>query len=209
MKAKKNSIKRISSLLTIGLLFWIGAVKASVEHFPGQIAGNNIQGDSILIEDDKIGTSYWSAIEVNSTVKNMVLFEMDEESFNIPSKSGIYRVDLTIAVWDSADVNNTNPTTTLYQTLEFDYDTIRANKTPFRSLINFSTYHRMKIEVTTLTLPSGVSSAPLRVYGEIIIDRTYSFDCNESVSFKTGAFPSNLQTGEFTVEWDAIPTMDE
>ena len=182
---------------------------ATQEHYSGESSGTSIQGTTFLVKDGKIGHPLWDDIQQTLSVKNMILFEMDEDDPGIVPVSGVYQVDLSIEVWYAGQVNNPNPSATLTKSLSFDYDINSENPSEFRDIYPLTNVYQMRITVNAVLLPSGITGPPpsLRVYGELIVDRIYNFNCNQTVSINTP--PNTGVAQDYLVEWTPIATADE
>lgn len=136
---------------------------------------------TFMVSDDKFGDPIEQAkIEMTHSIKNRVIFEVDESSLRtLPDTAQMYTLTYYLTTWNA---DGSDSTTTMHS-LALYYDPNTDRSTAFQAFYSFTDAPRFSVQVESI-LSDQVNEYPdFRIFGEIIINRSYLFNCAEAPFF--------------------------
>ncbi|MEM9919111.1 MAG: DUF6443 domain-containing protein, partial [Bacteroidota bacterium] len=162
---------------------------------------------TLVVEDGRFGTTAWNDIESTQSVHNRIVFEVVEDSTLVATTSArTYDAMIEVKLWDANSNPSGSPSSTQMATLTFNYDPDARQITANKAFWETEGAHKMEIIVrNVLALPAQAGQLPpLRITGEIAIQRKYNFSCTEELTFKPLPSVTIPQSDTFTVMWNAV-----
>ncbi|MEM9919274.1 MAG: hypothetical protein AAF990_14320, partial [Bacteroidota bacterium] len=168
--------------------------------------------DTIIVKDDKFGTPDWNTIESTQSVRNLLLFEINEDSTLIANQAFTYEAQIEVDLWMANDDPSAPPSQIAIETLQIEYDPDASKSIAFRALRQYTGAHQMRIRVISVDpVGSGwIAPAPaMRVAGEIQIERDLVFDCTQKSNFQNVPPLTQSQSNSYLIEWTGIEGAEE
>ncbi|HYV95286.1 MAG TPA: hypothetical protein VE978_26155, partial [Chitinophagales bacterium] len=196
-----------SKLLSIAFIFfWLSRSLPSyalTEEHEQSLTGSNVAvGKNFIVKDDKFQTTQWDSIESSYSVKDLVIFELNDDTNLVYKYPFTCTINVKIQYYDSITPGSPH---TIFKNLTIVYDTGRVKKYAMRNSFVFANAFKFKITIQTITFTqtgwSGVLPKIFRVRGLIIIDRKYKFYCARR-TFPKAALASNRNVLKIT--WKSL-----
>lgn len=145
------------------------------------------ESQTFSVTDDKFGNAdEWAKIESIHKVSNRIIFQVNEESLRMkPEQEDTYTVFLEVKRWmaDGTQITST-------PSLQFTYNPDAATSSVFQAFEQYEGAHRMEVKVLNITAANSMSFPEFRIYAEIIVERTYLFNCMEQPEMGRAAYPT-------------------
>lgn len=168
-------------------------------------------GNKFEVMDDKYKTSYWDQILQTRSVRNAVIFEIDEKGLNEYHESNYVGAFIEFLVSGTrADGSSFEE----LKRMELSYDKEHAGVSEMKRVYLFSDIHVFNVSILNAGFRSAVSNSwedsnlrgIFNLRGEIAIDRVMPFECTQKVEDATYTL-QNFSRAE--LQWRAYDFADE
>ena len=202
----KNLIPQLNIPRTFGytlvLLLSIQYALAQ-ERFVNALSGAQIVNNAVFtVSDDKFANLPIAGSSTLS-VEDRVILEIDEDALVAKTSSNI-TITLSVKTWTGPAASPV----TFPETLNLDYSNIAGNTTPQLVFRVWNNYHKVEVTITGITYTNTLP--PLKLIGEILVNRKYAFATgtapvpNNVTPSSTAAnftWPSTAGAEEYDLEW--------